>query len=43
VGHRGSLGASILQRAGFRDVYNVLGGFTAWKNDDYPTVKPPNA
>jgi hydroxyacylglutathione hydrolase len=42
VGHRGSLGASILQKAGFRDVYNVLGGFTAWKNDKYPTVKPSN-
>lgn len=39
VGHRGSLGASILQKAGFALVYNVPGGFTAWKQHDYP-VKP---
>lgn len=30
VGHRGGLAASILARHGFRDVYNYLGGFTAW-------------
>jgi len=39
VGHRGSLGASILQRAGFTKVYNVPGGFTAWKRKGYPFVK----
>ncbi|WP_424359829.1 MBL fold metallo-hydrolase [Methanocella sp. MCL-LM] len=39
VGHRGSLGASILQKAGFTQVYNVPGGFTAWRAKDYP-VKP---
>lgn len=39
VGHRGSLGASILQKAGFTQVYNVPGGFTAWKLRGYP-VKP---
>ncbi|CAJ37779.1 MBL fold metallo-hydrolase [Methanocella arvoryzae] len=39
VGHRGSLGASILQKAGYGQVYNVPGGFTAWRARDYP-VKP---
>ncbi|WP_424357030.1 rhodanese-like domain-containing protein [Methanocella sp. MCL-LM] len=39
VGHRGSTGASILKRAGFKDVYNVLGGFTAWKQKKYPVAK----
>ncbi len=32
VGHRAGLGASILLRAGYREVYNVLGGMTAWVN-----------
>jgi len=40
IGHRGSLGASILQKAGFSQVYNVPGGFTAWKLKNYPVVKP---
>lgn len=31
VGHRGSLGASILARHGHRAVFNLLGGMTAWK------------
>lgn len=31
VGHRGSLAASILQRAGFTDVRNLLGGMSAWR------------
>lgn len=35
VGDRGGLGASILKREGF-DVYNVLGGITAWKRLNYP-------
>lgn len=43
VGHRGSLGASLLQKAGFRDIYNVPGGFTAWKNNKFPTTKPSDA
>jgi hydroxyacylglutathione hydrolase len=36
VGHRASLGASILLREGRRDVYNVLGSMTAWKAAGYP-------
>ena len=30
VGHRASLGVSILQRLGYRRVHNLLGGMTAW-------------
>jgi hydroxyacylglutathione hydrolase len=40
VGHRGSLGASILQRSGIVSVYNVLGGMAAWKGRKYPLVRP---
>jgi Rhodanese-related sulfurtransferase len=39
VGHRGSIGASILTRAGFTSVYNVLGGTTAWVNRGYPLTE----
>lgn len=39
VGHRGSMGASILRRAGFSNVYNVLGGTTAWVNRGYPLAE----
>lgn len=31
VGNRGAIGASILVKHGFREVYNYLGGFTAWQ------------
>ncbi|MBW7924929.1 MAG: MBL fold metallo-hydrolase [Burkholderiaceae bacterium] len=31
VGHRAGLATSILARAGFTDVYNMLGGMDAWK------------
>lgn len=34
-GGRGALGASILKRLGFKEVYNVLGGMEAWKNLGY--------
>lgn len=30
VGHRAGLGVSILQRAGFQDVRNLIGGMSAW-------------
>jgi hydroxyacylglutathione hydrolase len=39
VGNRASIGASILKREGFQEVYNVLGGMTAWTNLGYPTKK----
>jgi hydroxyacylglutathione hydrolase len=38
TGLRASLAASILKRAGFGEVYNVLGGITAWKERDYPLL-----
>ena len=37
VGHRAGVGVSILLRAGFKDVRNLLGGMKAWKALDYPT------
>ncbi len=39
VGQRSSTGASILNREGFKEVYNMLGGMTAWASLGYPTVK----
>ena len=39
VGKRASIGASILKRQGFNDVFNVLGGMTAWESLGYPTKK----
>lgn len=36
VGHRGAIGASILQRHGLVDVANMLGGTTAWKQVGQP-------
>jgi hydroxyacylglutathione hydrolase len=39
VGQRASTGASILKKEGFKEVYNILGGMTAWTKLNYPTVK----
>ncbi|WP_339897670.1 MBL fold metallo-hydrolase [uncultured Gilvimarinus sp.] len=36
VGHRAGVAVSILLRAGFQDVRNVLGGMSAWKKLDLP-------
>jgi len=36
-GYRSSLGASILENAGFQNVYNVTGGTSAWTEADLPT------
>lgn len=41
VGNRSSIAVSILERAGFKNVSNVLGGMTAWANLGYPTRKWP--
>jgi hydroxyacylglutathione hydrolase len=38
VGNRGSLASSILQRVGRREVFNVLGGMTAWQKADYQII-----
>lgn len=39
VGHRASLGASILLRAGYQKVYNVLGSVKAWTAAGFPVTK----
>jgi hydroxyacylglutathione hydrolase len=39
VGNRSSIAVSVLKREGFTDVYNVLGGMTAWTNLGYSTKK----
>ena len=39
VGNRSSIAASILERAGFDDISNLLGGMTAWTTLGYPTKK----
>ena len=38
-GHRAGLGASILLREGWQEVYNVLGGMEAWVAAGYPVEK----
>jgi len=37
VGNRTSIACSILERAGFENLSNALGGMTAWYNLGYPT------
>ena len=37
-GYRSTIGGSLLQRAGFRQVMNVMGGFDAWRTCDLPYV-----
>ncbi|MGD6851775.1 MAG: MBL fold metallo-hydrolase [Candidatus Bathyarchaeia archaeon] len=39
VGNRTNIALSILERAGFRNLINVLGGMTAWTNLKYPVKK----
>ncbi len=39
VGNRTSIAVSILEKAGFKNVCNFLGGMTARKNLGYPTQK----
>ena len=39
VGNRTSIAISILQRAGFTNVINVLGGMAAWTALGYPVKK----
>jgi hydroxyacylglutathione hydrolase len=38
-GYRSSVAAGLLQQQGFDDVRNVLGGMTAWENEDLPLEK----
>ncbi len=42
-GARSAIGASVLQAAGFKNVVNLTGGYTAWKADGLPSVKPQPA
>ncbi|GAC1413678.1 MAG: rhodanese-like domain-containing protein [Burkholderiaceae bacterium] len=39
VGHRSGLAVSILRRQGFTDIYNMLGGLTAWEKLGLPLDK----
>jgi glyoxylase-like metal-dependent hydrolase (beta-lactamase superfamily II)/rhodanese-related sulfurtransferase len=39
-GYRSSIATSLLQRAGFRDIANLIGGFDAWKAADLPCAQP---
>jgi hydroxyacylglutathione hydrolase len=38
-GLRGSLGASLLQNAGYGQIFNVLGGMSGWKQAGLPVIK----
>ena len=39
-GYRSSIATSILRRAGFRDIANLIGGFDAWKTAGLPCMIP---
>jgi hydroxyacylglutathione hydrolase len=39
VGRRSGIAASVLLRAGYKNVYNVLGSITAWKHAGFPVTK----
>jgi len=38
-GYRSSAGTALLRRAGFEDLYNVVGGTSAWIAAGYPTER----
>jgi hydroxyacylglutathione hydrolase len=42
-GYRSSVAASLLQSSGHTEVFNVLGGMTAWKKAGLPTVSESTA
>jgi rhodanese-related sulfurtransferase len=39
TGRRSQKGSEILQKAGFKDVYNITGGTSEWMNAKLPTEK----
>ena len=39
-GYRSSIATSLLRRAGFRDIANLIGGYDAWKAAGLPSVVP---
>jgi hydroxyacylglutathione hydrolase len=43
VGNRASIALSILERAGFSNLFNTLGGMTAWTNRGYLTKREVNS
>jgi hydroxyacylglutathione hydrolase len=42
-GYRSSIASSLFQRAGFRQVLNVTGGFDAWMAQKLPVETPERA
>jgi hydroxyacylglutathione hydrolase len=42
-GYRSSIAVSMLRRAGFRDIANLIGGFDAWKAAGLPCAVPGGA
>lgn len=40
-GYRSSIAASLLRRAGFRDIANLIGGIDAWKTSGFPVASLP--
>jgi rhodanese-related sulfurtransferase len=38
--YRSSIATSLLRRAGFRDIANLMGGFDAWKTAGLPYALP---
>ena len=42
VGHRASVAVSILLRKGYKNLYNLLGGTTAWKKFGKPLIVGPD-
>lgn len=42
-GYRSAIGASLLQRAGFESVTNIVGGFDAWRASNLPFLRPDAA
>ncbi|PHQ33920.1 MBL fold metallo-hydrolase [Rhodopirellula bahusiensis] len=42
-GARSAIAASVLQACGIKDVINLTGGYTAWKSEGLPSVKPTPA
>ncbi|MGH9791572.1 MAG: rhodanese-like domain-containing protein, partial [Candidatus Acidiferrales bacterium] len=37
-GYRSSIATSVLRRAGFTDVIDVVGGMAAWNRQSFPTI-----
>lgn len=42
-GHRGAIGMTVLQMAGYTNVRNMVGAYMAWLNAGYPVVGVPEA